>query len=260
MSQEQGFLSAIAENREDTTARLVYADWLEENGQPGRADCLRYEVWAAERIGWCNVISILDVEKHYEMRHDDEAIVSIMSRTFSEERLREAGQSHVLLPGQHINLLGIIERHKNLIARSDDLIRDLDPDEETARYYYEPHLEPRWYLIRREGFPDSQNLPYEQQVALLSENEEVPNAVHIMYLMTLSSLATNKRLPLAHYMYCCDEILERGIGPMAFQAIMPGFAACTCHSYIGLESIDSIGIAHSDAVDRDMHIASMLKF
>ena len=34
---EQGFLKAIKENPDDTTTRLVYADWLEEHGQPHEA-------------------------------------------------------------------------------------------------------------------------------------------------------------------------------------------------------------------------------
>ena len=39
-SSEEAFLSAIAETPEDLTPRLVYADWLEEQGDP-RADYLR---------------------------------------------------------------------------------------------------------------------------------------------------------------------------------------------------------------------------
>jgi uncharacterized protein (TIGR02996 family) len=40
---EKGFLRAILEAPEDTTCRLVYADWLEEHNQPERAEFIRIE-------------------------------------------------------------------------------------------------------------------------------------------------------------------------------------------------------------------------
>lgn len=43
MSDESAFLAAIATNTEDDTARLVYADWLQERNDP-RAEYLRLEV------------------------------------------------------------------------------------------------------------------------------------------------------------------------------------------------------------------------
>ena len=43
MSEEAAFLSAISAAPEDDTARLVYADWLEERSDP-RAEYLRLEV------------------------------------------------------------------------------------------------------------------------------------------------------------------------------------------------------------------------
>ncbi len=38
------FLRAICENPEDDTVRLVYADWLDENGDPERAEFIRLHV------------------------------------------------------------------------------------------------------------------------------------------------------------------------------------------------------------------------
>ena len=42
MDNEEPFLRAIADNAADDTARLVYADWLEERGDP-RAAFLRIQ-------------------------------------------------------------------------------------------------------------------------------------------------------------------------------------------------------------------------
>ncbi|HEX4607719.1 MAG TPA: TIGR02996 domain-containing protein [Urbifossiella sp.] len=41
---EDGFLAAIRDNPDDDTTRLVYADWLDETGQPARAELIRIQV------------------------------------------------------------------------------------------------------------------------------------------------------------------------------------------------------------------------
>src|SRR5262249_31406571 len=42
--QEAGFLQAIGEAPEDDVPGLIYADWLEEHGQPERAEFIRVQV------------------------------------------------------------------------------------------------------------------------------------------------------------------------------------------------------------------------
>jgi len=46
---EEGFVRAILADPDDDTHRLVYADWLEENGQPERAEFIRLQVERARR-------------------------------------------------------------------------------------------------------------------------------------------------------------------------------------------------------------------
>src|SRR4051794_32323007 len=41
---EEAFLSAIRANPDDDGVRLIYADWLEENGQPQRGEFLRVQI------------------------------------------------------------------------------------------------------------------------------------------------------------------------------------------------------------------------
>src|SRR3954462_14508269 len=43
MTREEAFLRDIWENPEDDTPRLVYADWLEENGRPERGEFIRLQ-------------------------------------------------------------------------------------------------------------------------------------------------------------------------------------------------------------------------
>jgi uncharacterized protein (TIGR02996 family) len=44
MNDHDALLRAIGENPEEDTPRLMYADWLEENGDPDRADFVRNQV------------------------------------------------------------------------------------------------------------------------------------------------------------------------------------------------------------------------
>lgn len=48
MSDHDALLNAIAEHPEEDTPRLMYADWLEENGDPERADFVRVQVALAQ--------------------------------------------------------------------------------------------------------------------------------------------------------------------------------------------------------------------
>jgi uncharacterized protein (TIGR02996 family) len=47
MTPEDAFLQTIRENPDDDTPRLVYADWLDEKGQPERAEFIRVQCEAA---------------------------------------------------------------------------------------------------------------------------------------------------------------------------------------------------------------------
>jgi uncharacterized protein (TIGR02996 family) len=43
MTHEEAFLQAICDRPDDDTPRLIYADWLEDHGDPQRAEVIRVE-------------------------------------------------------------------------------------------------------------------------------------------------------------------------------------------------------------------------
>jgi uncharacterized protein (TIGR02996 family) len=47
MKERDAFLEALAQNEDDTTVRLIYADWLEEHGEHEEAD--RQRKWPAAK-------------------------------------------------------------------------------------------------------------------------------------------------------------------------------------------------------------------
>src|SRR5437867_3261497 len=52
MSTEQSFLDAVCEAPGDDVPRLVFADWLEDNGQPERAEFIRLQCRLAATDEW----------------------------------------------------------------------------------------------------------------------------------------------------------------------------------------------------------------
>ena len=51
MTHDDAFLQAILESPDDDTPRLAYADWLDEHGDPDRAEFLRVQGLLA-RLRW----------------------------------------------------------------------------------------------------------------------------------------------------------------------------------------------------------------
>jgi uncharacterized protein (TIGR02996 family) len=52
MSDEKALLAAIWEHPHEDTPRLLYADWLQENGQPERAEFIRVGCELARLTTW----------------------------------------------------------------------------------------------------------------------------------------------------------------------------------------------------------------
>jgi uncharacterized protein (TIGR02996 family) len=44
MSEQAALLAAIVAYPDEDTPRLIYADWLDENGEPARAEFIRLQV------------------------------------------------------------------------------------------------------------------------------------------------------------------------------------------------------------------------
>jgi uncharacterized protein (TIGR02996 family) len=50
MTERDALLAAVCENPDNDTLRLVFADWLEENGDPERAEFIRVQVELASPL------------------------------------------------------------------------------------------------------------------------------------------------------------------------------------------------------------------
>ena len=66
------FLRAICADPEDDTVRLVYADWLDENGDPDRAEFVRLQIRRAQlKAGGENPKELKDRDVHLRRLHEE---------------------------------------------------------------------------------------------------------------------------------------------------------------------------------------------
>ncbi len=199
MSQEQGLLSAIAEVREDITARLVLADWYEDDDRLSRAAVLRAEVAAAQILGWKNTMSILDVEQHYGVIYTEEQLRCLAVFPFSEKVLRKCKNTHVLVPGYPFSLLSLNERlqEKEFLSKVTwTVVKEDSLGHQQVRCGS--------YLLRKKLLPNSTRKTYEQQQALLL-NEEVPFACEMAFMIFLYERITKEILFRSTFVRCRDE-------------------------------------------------------
>src|SRR5690242_12658735 len=67
MSDEKALLSAIWAHPHEDTPRLVYADWLQEHGQPERAEFIRVQIELARLGEWDESPRKTELEKREEV-------------------------------------------------------------------------------------------------------------------------------------------------------------------------------------------------
>jgi uncharacterized protein (TIGR02996 family) len=65
MTEREALLAAVLANPKDDVVRLVYADWLEENGEPAHAMFIRAEIEIAKTgHRWCGVCNLCRTKRN----------------------------------------------------------------------------------------------------------------------------------------------------------------------------------------------------
>jgi uncharacterized protein (TIGR02996 family) len=195
-TDESAFLSAIHADPSDALTRRLYADWLEEQGQKWRAECLRAELAAAGIVGATNLLGILDVERHFRRPYAEEELRLLAEIPFSEATLVECKDTHVLFPGAPLSLVEI--RTLALDACWLDWY-----DWET--FGSDRKVGCRWHLLLQQPMPLSCGRSYDQQCAILANEEEVPFACEVTYMVMLYWLTHHERLLPDVYVRCRDN-------------------------------------------------------
>src|SRR5258708_31097953 len=91
MNYDQAFLQDVLDAPDDDVPRLVYADWLEDNGEPDRAEFIRLQIRLC-REGGFGADEAAEMEARIEqlrLAHDDEwagPVVSHLATGWSFQR------------------------------------------------------------------------------------------------------------------------------------------------------------------------------
>lgn len=110
--EENGFYTAILQNPDDDTVRLVYADWLEEHGDTDRAEFIRTQCWLA-------TLTADDPQREPLETHAGELLDR--HRKEWESPLRELGAERIVfrrgLPASVVMRPGIFLKHAEELFR-----------------------------------------------------------------------------------------------------------------------------------------------
>jgi uncharacterized protein (TIGR02996 family) len=120
MTLERAFMQSILQTPEDDTLRLVYTDWLEENGQSERAEFIRLEVEMARLVP--------DPPPWFPQRWDQPHYCDLRSRAealFKSHRKSWFGTLEKLVPGEYSTARGFTHHisltARKFIARADEI-------------------------------------------------------------------------------------------------------------------------------------------
>lgn len=201
MARSPEFLAAITAAPDDENLRLVYADWLEERGDP-LAAAIRMEAQAVQIMGGRrHVRGALDVEEHYEVCYTPEQSLQLQRIPFNATTLRRCKETHVLVAGYPFSLMDIFRKFFPSIYGW-----------ELPWYWDRPfacehRVCIRWYLIRKDPLGNSTSRQWNRQLALLSANEGVPRACELVHAGLLCNWPkANIFLPHFNRVRCSDRV------------------------------------------------------
>jgi hypothetical protein len=140
-----------------------------------------------------NFLGLEEVRRGYAIALPVEQLAEI---PFSEETLQACKDTHVLVAGSALSVNDVRK-----LADSDFYDTDWYSREPFAN---EKKVSVRWYLLRKEPVPESLAKTYNEQIALLKD-EEVPFACEITYIVILYWRTHRERLLPYVYVRCQDK-------------------------------------------------------
>src|SRR3989344_4004711 len=146
-----------------------------------------------------NFIGLEEVEKHLDIAFSKKDAEKLAEIPWSEETLEEVKHTHILVPGYPLSILQIREKvPQGIFLSYKDAWYNNQP------FATEEKVEMGWYLIRKGIQPTSTGKTYQEQLALLSKDEENPKAVEMVYAKTLFWLTRKEKFLTDCWARCRD--------------------------------------------------------
>jgi len=146
-----------------------------------------------------NFIGLEEAEKHLGVKFSKKDAEKLAEIPWSEETLEELKHTHILIPGHSLSILEIREKvPQGTFWAYKDAWYNNQP------FATKEKVELRWHLIRKDIQPNSSGKTYQDQLNLLSKQEENPRAVEMVYAMTLFWLTRKEKLFMDYWARCRD--------------------------------------------------------
>jgi len=136
----------------------------------------------AKEIMGRNAISLEEVEKAFQFTYTEFQRGQLALIPWSAETLRACANTHVLFPGQQLSIDEMIKRQP---------VVNIWEGHSQRSFVTEEKVSLRWYLVRKGAVPNSISKRFNDQMAMLLPQEEVPRACELMYGLALVKLPMN---------------------------------------------------------------------
>lgn len=156
----------------------------------------------ARKIMGRHFIDTADVAIHYGIHYSEEELDGLYEIPYSEKILMECKDDFILVPGYPLSILDIQRVvFQKLFTLAIPSAKPFYYDEGFAKI---EKVDLRWYLISREGFSESLDKPWIEQLGILSDDEEAPRACEVVYVSILYRLARLEHLFINSFVRCRD--------------------------------------------------------
>ena len=133
-----------------------------------------------------NFFGVEEAIKHFGINPTNRQLAMLSEIPFSESVLQELKNSHILVAVFPISILEIRKKVDSKLFYNQDWYSDQEFAKEKG--------ELGWQLIRKTPVENSTSKNWQEQLALIPEEDEVPTAQVMVYTIAGHYLATNERL------------------------------------------------------------------
>lgn len=170
-------------SRGNALAKRV-VDFVRRGGYDASTD---YENLARVIMGE-NFLGIEEVTRHFGVSFTQKQAKELVDIPFTEAELQECRSTHLLVAGYPLSFPDVRKTASSLFYRSEDAWYD------EHAFATDEKVDLRWYLVRKDVVDGSTEKTWDEQQAMLAENEETPRACEFVYSVILYALATGIRL------------------------------------------------------------------
>ncbi|MFH1694685.1 MAG: hypothetical protein ABH880_02955 [Patescibacteria group bacterium] len=171
----------IIQSRSNTLAKRV-VDFIRRGGYTASTD-----ERLARLIMGTNFLGIEEASRHFGVSFTQKQTRELAEIPFTEAELEAVKETHVLVACYPMSILEIREAAPKLFYQSQYVWYDSDD-------FADEKAKLGWLLVRKDIVPGSTDKTWDEQQAMLAENEETPRAVELIYSLILYALATGERL------------------------------------------------------------------